>query len=258
MQATPISLTRTGGDIACFDGKIHGDLLWSAKEVNGKVLATGYSFKDGHYRMRLWQANGLEGPWSVLDAFDERVIPPNTGFTEACLVPREDGTLVAFCRVDGDSVTRRRRGLRPAWKAFRAYRDRKRASLQPPNRGKVEWFAIGMATPPYTSWEMTTHRIYLKGPAAIPWRNGYVVAGRFMNRGDRLRQVTLFHYDGAFHPLLALAEGRDGSYPGLAWHPERENELIMSYYSDHERLGTPGGGKSNDAWVSRVLVENKE
>ncbi|MBN2152031.1 MAG: hypothetical protein JW839_11325 [Candidatus Lokiarchaeota archaeon] len=247
-----------GKEVARFSQGDHVDILWNAREVGGKVYATGYSFTDGHYRMRLWRAGGVEGPWDVVHAFedDPLPLPPNLGFTEACIVPREGERMALFCRTDGDSLARLPKGLAPWWQAHRGYWKRKRAAGRCPGRQGGDWFVVGTAGAPYTRWDLKPHEMYLKGPAAIAMDGGFLVVGRHAGHGDRLKRVVLFHYDGEFHELLTLAGGNDGSYAGMAWHPERAGELVVSFYSDHERLGTPLAGKANDVWVSRIAVKS--
>ena len=62
---------------------------------------------------------------------------------------------------------------------------------------------------------------------------------------------------GSFNLLHTLVTGRDGSYAGLQWNPKDPNELIVSFYSDHERIKGWRrfiNNPSNDIWVARLII----
>lgn len=243
----------------------HDQVLWALTEVAGTILVSGYKFPLGHFRMSVWRAARLAGPWTRLWTAPENEIPPNMGFTEADFVraggpysapPRE--RLALLCRVDGDSF-HRVRGVRQKFRARRAYKTRKRAATLPPDPGFKDWTIVATAAPPFNQWTLQVHRLYLKGPRAIflPGRAaGLLVVGRYQAAPRAPKQVQLFHYTAGegFRPLLALAEGKDGSYAGLCWDPGRPRELLVSFYSDHARVGTAVEGKQNDVWVARVAI----
>ena len=119
-----------------------------------------------------------------------------------------------------------------------------------------DWFAIARGKYPFNDLDVKPIRIFLKGPRAVPYNNSYLFVARFMEKTQKYndKAIELFHFDGEFKKLLTLAVGRDGSYAGLCWNPEDNTELVISFYSDHDRRNTPRQGKTNDIWVAKVKI----
>ncbi len=248
--------------VGTFSFSDYGYILWDVTKIREFFLVTGYEFPLGHFRMSLLKSTTLQGPWTRLWTAPEHVLPPNLGFTETDIINpfgvsavegERDAYLTLFCRTDPDSF-HRVRGFTRKKRARKALKKRKEEIAILPDPGTRDWFGVATASPPFEKWELQLHRIYLKGPRAIEYGKNFIVVGRHIDAPKAPRKVKVFHYDGEFHPLLTLAEGKDGSYAGLCWDPENEDELLVSFYSDHARLGTPLEGKVNDVWVARLQI----
>lgn len=240
-----------------FPNAEHGHLLWGGFHHAGRFHATGYEFVDGHPRAGLWRASSPGGPWRLTSLLPDRELPPNAGFTELDPVLDEGGALTLFCRVDGDQASRVP-GIRAKARAWAGVFARWAARRVRPVLGRhVDWFAVARADPPFVRWRTTFHRTYLKGPRAVRCGGGFVIVGRHVARPGAPRRVVMFTCSGdgsELHPRLHLATGRDGSYAGACWHPDDRSLLLVSFYSDHARLGTPSEGRVNDVWVARIRV----
>ncbi|MDY0165341.1 MAG: exo-alpha-sialidase [Thermoguttaceae bacterium] len=95
---------------------------------------------------------------------------------------------------------------------------------------------LGIAEPPYTSWEWKDIGTRIGGPAMLQLPDGRFVAGvRLYDGGVRTSLGWIDPASGKFTEFLRLPSGGDTSYPGLVYH---DGLLWMSYYSSHE-------GKSN-------------
>ncbi|MHA1698677.1 MAG: hypothetical protein ACTSWN_07560, partial [Promethearchaeota archaeon] len=239
---------------ATFENAKYKDTLWSLATSNNEYYATGYRwYPDGHYTARLWKASSLTGPWSQVVEFPGMILPPNKGFTEIDLVPLPEGKLAAFFRVDTDSFHRIWDDEELFEKAWEAYEKRMaQYPLKPSTHDN--FICFGTANHPFSKWNIKTHELYLKGPRAIAHNESFLVVGRTESKVKGRRDVTLLYYDGGFHSLLTLATGNDGSYAGLIWNPDKADELLISFYSDHQRIGTTLEGKANDIWFAMVKI----
>jgi hypothetical protein len=95
---------------------------------------------------------------------------------------------------------------------------------------------LGIAEPPYTSWEWKDLGVRIGGPDLIQLPDGrWVGAVRLYDEKVRTSLVWIDPEDGTLKEFLTFPSGGDTSYPGLVWHDDR---LFVSYYSTHE-------GKSN-------------
>jgi hypothetical protein len=167
-----------------------------------------------------------------------------------------------FIRVDGDSK-RRNSTNGSSWAAFKALWKRARDRKCFPTKAG-NFFYTAKISPPYQDIQLNEHRIYLKGPRAIRWKDQLLFIGRAQNPNLLKKDIVLYHAivdESAekiveFKPLLTLATGRDGSYAGLCFNPLDPADLWIAFYSDHARIGTPDQGKINDIWLARVHLQD--
>ncbi|MDB6030845.1 MAG: hypothetical protein JWM16_1183 [Verrucomicrobiales bacterium] len=105
---------------------------------------------------------------------------------------------------------------------------------------------LGMAKPPYTSWEWKDLGVKIGGPQLLRLPDGRIVAGgRLYDGGARMSLCWLDSRAGKLEEFLKLPSGGDCSYPGLVWH---EGVLWVSYYSSHE-------GKTS-IYLARVKLDS--
>jgi hypothetical protein len=91
---------------------------------------------------------------------------------------------------------------------------------------------LGIAEPPYTTWEWRDIGTRIGGPAMLRLPDGRFVAGvRLYDGGVRTSLGWIDPASGKFTEFLRLPSGGDTSYPGLVYH---DGLLWMSYYSSHE------------------------
>jgi hypothetical protein len=114
-------------------------------------------------------------------------------------------------------------------------------ALEPQNHS---W--LGQSTYPYTEWSWDDLGVMIHAPVVLKVGDRWIVAGR--SQSCDLPEVacepgsghhcSVWEIDGtkAKH-LLTVPSGGDCSYPGLAFGPD--GEVLMSYYSQHERLPLP-------------------
>ena len=230
--------------------------FWSLGKLDEDYLIIGYNYKYGHYESRLFTSNQISGPWELVSQINDDNIPPDAGINEVDLVVNKDKSITCFCRIDGDRFSRIAKDSKIHEKANKLQKERiNNSNLNPIKGDFCDWIGVAKSIPPYTRWDMDTHRLWLKGPRSIKYRDGYLVCGRFAKKGWSFKQINLYWYDGEFHELLELDGGRDGSYAGLAWNPNEKNEMLISFYSDHDRFGKPFAGKANDIWFARVEID---
>ena len=116
--------------------------------------------------------------------------------------------------------------------------------------GHHSW--IGRSRRPYDEWEWEDLGVMIHAPVMLEMEGRWIVAGR--SQETDLPAGSFEHYGehptsaehhtsvweikkGRVVHLLTLPSGGDCSYAGLA-HGE-DGELLMSYYSQHERLPLP-------------------
>jgi hypothetical protein len=212
-------------------------IIWSFIEHQNEIYVSAYGYPQDHSTLYVFKATSLQDPWTVVAAIPEEKLPSNAGYNEADILFDKDGTMVLFLRVGKTKIINKTK-----------------------EKGKnIEYLSlVGRAKPPYKDWDISKYDMYLKGPKAIAYKNSYLVTGRFRKKFQLSgkRQINLYHYDGKFEHLLNLATGNDGSYAGLCWNPNDSSELLISFYSDHNRLKTKKQGKSNDIWIARVKIDD--
>ncbi|MHA1679472.1 MAG: hypothetical protein ACTSUE_00535 [Promethearchaeota archaeon] len=244
-----------GHELVCtYSEEEYGDILWSLVKIGSTYYVSGYKPVMGHYSLRLMAATDISGPWKEVSKIPDDRLAPNVGFNEADMVVGDGGTITLFCRVDRDSRNRIKKGDEKIANKAMKKRSRDRG-IKPCRKNCGKLIVVAKSNPPYAEWDLEFHKIFLKGPRAIAFGDNFLFIGRHYNSRDRLKNIDLFLYDGKFKKLETLARGKDGSYAGLCWNPRDPRELLVSFYSDHERLGTPDEGKANDVWFTRVLVE---
>jgi hypothetical protein len=113
---------------------------------------------------------------------------------------------------------------------------------------------LGVSVAPYHNWAWHDLGVMIHAPAMLQTGDGHwIVAGRsqesdlpegyYTSVGERHdpagHHTSVWQIDGmrANH-LLTLPSGSDCSYCGLALAPDRK-AILMSYYSQHERLPLP-------------------
>jgi hypothetical protein len=98
--------------------------------------------------------------------------------------------------------------------------------------GKPGHGLLGIARPPYESWEWHDLGRKIGGPhlIRIPDRP-LVVGARLYDGGARTSLLWLDREGKSLSEFVRLPSGGDTSYPGLVWHEDR---LWISYYSSHE------------------------
>lgn len=116
-------------------------------------------------------------------------------------------------------------------------------SVEPDNHS---W--LGQSQPPYTSWTWTELGAMIHAPVVLDIDGRWIVAGRSQPRdlppevaqGKTGARTSVWTIDGnqARHELTVPSAG-DCSYCGFAHGPE--GDVLMSYYSQHERLPLPDG-----------------
>jgi hypothetical protein len=99
---------------------------------------------------------------------------------------------------------------------------------------------LGESKPPYTDWTWHRTGYFTGGPNMIQLSDGRIIVGSRLFRNPHLAQkdrdpfMLLSNVDlesKKLRPALEFASHGDCGYPGLV---EFENELWVSYYSDHE------------------------
>lgn len=131
-------------------------------------------------------------------------------------------------------------------------------SLEPDNHS---W--LGRSQAPYTRWEWQDLGVMIHAPVVLDTKGGYIVAGRSQPRDlpagicppDSGAHTTVWRLadNGAIEHLLTLPSQGDCSYCGLA-HGAR-GEVLMSYYSQHEREIAAGEAPTPaDVYLARFSV----
>jgi hypothetical protein len=91
---------------------------------------------------------------------------------------------------------------------------------------------LGIAKPPYTTWEWKDLGVRIGGPHMLQLPDGrFVGAVRLYDGKVRTSLVWIDPEEGTLNEFLTFPSGGDTSYPGLVWHDDR---LFVSYYSSHE------------------------
>lgn len=91
---------------------------------------------------------------------------------------------------------------------------------------------LGVAKPPYTTWEWKDLGAKIGGPHMLRLPDGRLVAAVRLYDGAVRTSLAWINADsGKLSEFLRLPSGGDCSYAGLVW---REGLLWVSYYSSHE------------------------
>lgn len=134
---------------------------------------------------------------------------------------------------------------------------------------------MGVSDAPYERWAWHDLGVMIHAPVVLPLQDGrWIVAGRsqekdlpkgvFTSVGEQLdpagHHTSVWEIDdvGVRH-LLTVPSGRDCSYCGLAAGPEAappgETSVLMSYYSQHERLPLPGEPPTpSDVYLASMIL----
>ena len=130
-------------------------------------------------------------------------------------------------------------------------------ALEPANHS---W--LGLSAAPYTSWVWHDLGVMIHAPVVLGVGDRWLVAGRSQPQDLPAGagtvappyHTTVWEIQGtrATH-LLTVPSGGDCSYAGLALAPN--GDVVMSYYSQHERLPVPTRGPvPADVYVARLAV----
>jgi len=91
---------------------------------------------------------------------------------------------------------------------------------------------LGLARPPYTTWDWKDLGAKIGGPHMLRLPDGRIVAAVRLYDGAARTSLAWIDADsGKLTEFLKLPSGGDCSYAGVAW---REGLLWISYYSSHE------------------------
>lgn len=130
-------------------------------------------------------------------------------------------------------------------------------AVEPANHS---WF--GRSHAPYTTWEWSDLGVMVHAPVVLPVGERWIVAGRSQEQdlpdgavspdgGHHTSVWTLV--EGRAEHLLTVPSAGDCSYCGLAAGPT--GEVLMSYYSQHERLPLPEGPPTPaDIFLARIRL----
>jgi hypothetical protein len=103
---------------------------------------------------------------------------------------------------------------------------------------------LGIAEPPYRSWQWKDLGVYFGGPNFIKTPDGHWIgAGRIIDDTHHTDVTWIDLENGKMTSLARLPSGGDCSYPGMVWH---DGLLWLSYYSSHE-------GKTN-IYLAKVRI----
>ena len=124
---------------------------------------------------------------------------------------------------------------------------------------------IGQSRAPYTEWAWSDLGVMIHAPVVLEMEGRWIVAGRsqeedlpegsYQMYGDQPSpHASVWEIMGTeVEHLLTVPSAVDCSYAGLAFGPE--GEILMSYYSQHERLPLPSGPPTPaDVFLARFRV----
>ncbi len=126
---------------------------------------------------------------------------------------------------------------------------------------RCSWFGCSRA--PYTQWQWRDLGVMIHAPVVLQVKGEWLVAGRSRPADlppgtvppDSGAHTTLWRLvpDARPEPLLTVPSAGDCSYCGLALAPA--GEVLMSYYSQHERLPLDGRQPTPaDIFLARIRV----
>jgi hypothetical protein len=125
---------------------------------------------------------------------------------------------------------------------------------------------IGQSQAPYTEWSWRDLGVMIHAPVVLRVKDQWIVAGRSQKSDlpagttegfaatDRTHHTSVWCMDtGKAEHLLTVPSAGDCSYPGLACSPE--GDVLMSYYSQHERLPLPADRPTpSDVFLARFRL----
>ncbi|MFN3192960.1 MAG: sialate O-acetylesterase [Aureliella sp.] len=104
-----------------------------------------------------------------------------------------------------------------------------------PHGGKSGTGQLGTAVAPFTEWEWKDLGVRIGGPKMILLPDGRLLAiVRLYDGHTRTSLCWLDPQQATLTEFFRLPSGGDTSYAGAVWH---EDQLHVSYYSQHESLG---------------------
>lgn len=122
---------------------------------------------------------------------------------------------------------------------------------------------LGRSEAPYMEWDWTDLGVMIHAPVVLKAGNRWIVAGRSQPQdlppgtvpADSGHHTSVWALDdeGKVEHLLTVPSAGDCSYCGLAMGPE--GEVLMSYYSQHERMPMPEGQPTpDDIFLARFTI----
>ncbi|MFK7737178.1 MAG: sialate O-acetylesterase [Pirellulaceae bacterium] len=175
--------------------------LWRVSSLQDRMLGIGYRTGKTNSRTTTLYESSDGQTFNVLkrDLFDEGY--PN----ESSIV--FDARATAFCLLRRD-----------------------------PLDGKFGTAMLGRSRPPYTDWGWKDLEVRVGGPQMCLLPDGRLLAAvRLYDGHTRTSLCWVDTQQGRLREFLRLPSSGDTSYAGLAWHEDR---LWVSYYSQHEALGS--------------------
>jgi len=166
--------------------------LWRVTWHEGTAYSVGYD-TSGELFVRLYASNDGKAFKTVVPKLLEEGYP-----NESSIIFGPDKTALCLLRRDGNPAT-----------------------------GK-----LGVARPPYTSWEWKDVGMKIGGPHMLRLPDGRLIACvRLYDGAVRTSLAWIDRTTGKLTEFQKLPSGGDSSYAGLVWH---DNLLWVSYYSSHE------------------------
>jgi len=144
---------------------------------------------------------------------------------------------------------------------FRPAPDTLRCVLRAVEPDNHSW--LGESRAPYTDWRWQDLGVMIHAPVVLQVGERWIVAGRSQPQdlpegtvppdSGHHTSVWALDDDGGIEHLLTVPSAGDCSYCGLAYG--LEGEVLMSYYSQHERLPLPQGQPTpDDIFLARLRV----
>ncbi len=247
-----------------FEYEKYKTTLWSFNKIKDTFYLGGYYFEGAKTTARIWLSKSILGPWDLHVQLQDDYLPSNLCFNEFDMCktgPEKDG-LFLFLRVGSWHFNRVKYWWNRIKERFKQKKIENTSKTKPYNHhGFCDRIVTASANYPFKDFEYKVHNIYLKGPRGIEHPNGTLFfVGRYKKNKkapSKEREVALFIYDREkemFEHLYTFAKGKDGSYAGLYVDKKDPGSLYVSFYSDHERLGTDKEGDVNDVWFSRLQL----
>ena len=166
--------------------------FWRVTWNEGTAYSVGYD-TGGERFVRLYSSSDGKTFKSLIPKLFEEGYP-----NESSIVFEPDKTALCLLRRDGDPAT-----------------------------GK-----LGVARPPYTTWEWKDVGVKIGGPHMVRLPDGRLLACvRLYDGAVRTSLAWIDRMSGKLTEFQKFPSSGDSSYAGLVWH---EGLLWVSYYSSHE------------------------